>query len=298
MPGAPSAPRQRPKSCARSPSAAHASFLSQPDDKHVRPAWRSLRAPQRPAFARGFVRRRRGRRNFTGARHVCSHLEQLRKRYAEDQEFRQKKIAYACAYQKAHKAEIRERRRRRRETDPAYRQKLLAAAQAYYEAHKEELTEDLRRRRQTDPEYRDKLLARERKQSRARDPMSRRKHRLRCIYRISLEEYDAMLNRQGGVCAICKKKPDEGKVLFVDHCHVTGQVRGLLCHKCNSVLAFGNDDPDILSAAIAYLQAACDRDRNVTRRDTAGASGRGKLAVGRKSLPVRPNPKLPTAAVI
>jgi Autographiviridae endonuclease VII len=211
---------------------------------------------------------------IAGARHVCSHLERLRKRYAEDQEFRQKKIAYACAYAKAHKEEIQERRRRRRKTDPAYRQKLLAAAQAYYEAHKEELSERRRRRRQDDPEYRDKLRATGRKSSRAQDPVSRRKHRLRSNYGISLEEYVAMLERQGGVCAICKKKPDKGKPLCVDHCHVTGMVRGLLCHKCNSVLAFGNDDPDILRAAIAYLQAARDRDKNVTRRKTAGASGR------------------------
>ena len=180
--------------------------------------------------------RRLGRLYFTGARHVCSHLEQLRKRYAEDEEFRQKKIAYACAYHKAHKKEILERRRRRRETDPAYRQKLVAAAKAYREANKKELSERRRRKRQTDPEHRDK--------------------RLRYIYGISLDEYDAMLDRQGGVCAICKKKPDEGKALVVDHCHVTGRVRGLLCGKCNSVLAFGNDDPDILCAAIAYLQAA------------------------------------------
>jgi hypothetical protein len=184
---------------------------------------------------------------------VCSHLEQLRKRYAEDQEFRQKKIAYASAYYKAHKEEIRERLRRKWETDPAYRQKRIAAAQAYREAHKEELSG---------------------RRGRRRDPMGRRKHRLRCIYGISLEEYDAMLDRQGGVCAICKRKPDEGKALFVDHCHVTGRVRGLLCGKCNSVLAFGNDDPDILRAAIAYLQAARERDENVTGQKTADASGR------------------------
>src|SRR5262245_26753311 len=194
-----------------------------------------------------------GLRYFTDARHVCSHLEQLRKRYAEDEEFRQKRIAYAIAYQKAHAKEISERRRRRRKADPAYRQKLIAVAHAYYEANKEELTERLRRRRRDDPEYRDKLQARERK---AKNPMTQRKHRLRCIYGISLEEYDTMLARQGGACAICKKKPDTGKSLCVDHCHVTGMVRGLLCHKCNSVLAFGNDDLDILRAAIAYLQAA------------------------------------------
>jgi len=71
-----------------------------------------------------------------------------------------------------------------------------------------------------------------------------------------------MLAHQGGVCAICKRKPDKGKPLCVDHCHVTGMVRGLLCHKCNMVLAFGNDDPDILRAAIAYLRAARERDEN------------------------------------
>jgi Autographiviridae endonuclease VII len=203
-----------------------------------------------------------------------SSLEQSRKRYAEDEEYRQKKIASACAYYKAHKDEIHERRRRRRKTDPAHRQKLLAVAQAYYQAHKEELNERRRCRRQDDPEYRDKLRARGRKSSRAQDPVSRRKHRLRSNYGISLEEYVAMLERQGGVCAICKKKPDKGKPLCVDHCHVTGMVRGLLCHKCNSVLAFGNDDPAILQAAITYLQAAHDRDRNMTGRDTPGASGR------------------------
>jgi hypothetical protein len=153
---------------------------------------------------------------------VCFHLERLRKRYAEDEEYRQKKIAYASSYQKAHIKEIGERRRRKRESDPAYREKLAAENHAYREAHKEELSERRRRRRQTDLEHRDRLLARERKASRARDPMTRRKHRLRCIYGISLEEYEAMLDRQGGACAICKKKPDEGKVLFVDHCHVTG----------------------------------------------------------------------------
>jgi Recombination endonuclease VII len=221
---------------------------------------------------------------------VCSHRERARKRYADDPEYRRRRIASARAYQESHKDEISERRRYRRRTDPAFRQRLLASAHAYWESHKEEISERRRRKRLTDPAPRKKRAP--------PDPADQRRRRLKLLYGISPEEYDAMLAHQGGVCAICKKKPDKGKPLCVDHCHLTGQVRGLLCHKCNSVLAFGNDDPDILSAAIAYLQAACDRDRNVTRRDTAGASGRAKLAVGRKSLPVRPNPKLPTAAVI
>jgi hypothetical protein len=204
---------------------------------------------------------------------VFSFREWSRKRYAEDPEYRRRRIASACAYQKAHREEINARRRHKWQTDPAYRERRRASGQAYREAHKEEVRQRARLKWQTDPEYREGRLA-ERKSRTARDNKQRRKQWLRSVYGISQEDYDVMLERQGGVCAICKKKPAKGKPLCVDHCHVTGIVRGLLCHKCNSVLAFGNDDPDILRAAIAYLQAARDRDRNATGRDTAGASGR------------------------
>ena len=71
---------------------------------------------------------------------------------------------------------------------------------------------------------------------------------------MSVEDYDAMLASQHGACAICNRKP--GKRLAVDHCHVTGKVRGLLCAKCNSGLAFFQDNPDYILAAIEYLEAS------------------------------------------
>ena len=61
--------------------------------------------------------------------------------------------------------------------------------------------------------------------------------RYRREYGITLVEYDQMLAEQGGVCAICKKEPD-GRRLSVDHDHVTGEVRGLLCVRCNSFLGY------------------------------------------------------------
>ena len=61
-------------------------------------------------------------------------------------------------------------------------------------------------------------------------PSSQRKM-LRLRYGISVEDYGYILKKQHGTCAICDKKGY--KPLVVDHDHITGQVRGLLCHGCN-----------------------------------------------------------------
>jgi hypothetical protein len=78
------------------------------------------------------------------------------------------------------------------------------------------------------------------------------------VYGISLEDYDVMFERQGGACAICKRT---GVTLCVDHCHLTGEVRGLLCIRCNSAIGFCSDDPAVLLAAAEYLQAGRDRKK-------------------------------------
>jgi hypothetical protein len=82
-----------------------------------------------------------------------------------------------------------------------------------------------------------------------------RKRKLRDVYGITLEDYEAALERQNGQCAICgTSDPGRDSLFFpVDHDHATGDVRGLLCHACN--LGVGNfaDDPERLIAAAAYL---------------------------------------------
>ena len=94
-------------------------------------------------------------------------------------------------------------------------------------------------------------------------PKTREKHkveRLKRQYGLSLEDYDRMLEQQGGVCAICHKPvvlvdPRSGAVkrLSVDHDHETGKVRGLLCHKCNALLGQADDSIFSLLAAVDYL---------------------------------------------
>ena len=79
-----------------------------------------------------------------------------------------------------------------------------------------------------------------------------RRCNLRRNYGIEVEEYDEMLEAQGGVCAICGGEAHR-EFFDVDHCHETGRVRGLLCASCNMGLGKFRDDPKILQNAIDYL---------------------------------------------
>lgn len=75
---------------------------------------------------------------------------------------------------------------------------------------------------------------------------------LRASYGLSRERYEQMLTAQDGKCAICEQPPD-GKELCVDHCHASGEIRGLLCGPCNRGLGAFRDDVTALRQAIAYL---------------------------------------------
>lgn len=85
---------------------------------------------------------------------------------------------------------------------------------------------------------------------------------LKRSYGISLEEYDKMYFEQDGCCMICGKNENElleqhnetQKLLFVDHNHKTGKVRGLLCRKCNFMISYVGDNFNLLYRAIAYLK--------------------------------------------
>ncbi len=72
---------------------------------------------------------------------------------------------------------------------------------------------------------------------------------------LTVEQYDFMLREQGFSCAICGIAKNTGRGMFsIDHCHTTGQVRGLLCNKCNSILGYAGDRVAVLEKAISYLQ--------------------------------------------
>ena len=70
-------------------------------------------------------------------------------------------------------------------------------------------------------------------------------------YGISVEDVDAMLASQHGVCAICQTAP----AIHVDHDHQTDKVRGLLCFRCNAALGQLGDDPLVLRRAARYVES-------------------------------------------
>jgi hypothetical protein len=77
-------------------------------------------------------------------------------------------------------------------------------------------------------------------------------------YGLTIEDYGRLLELQGGVCAICGV--NGGKRLAVDHCHDTGNVRGLLCFDCNVGLGKFQDNADLLRRALAHLERSYHRN--------------------------------------
>ncbi len=82
-----------------------------------------------------------------------------------------------------------------------------------------------------------------------------RRKNLKVRFNMTLEDYNRMFVNQKGFCATCGRHQTEvGKTLQVDHCHKTGQVRGLLCFTCNAALGNVKDNTNTLKNMIKYLE--------------------------------------------
>lgn len=91
-----------------------------------------------------------------------------------------------------------------------------------------------------------------------------RNSHLHRTYGITPEQYDAILDSQHGHCAICGdiEPGGKGKHFHIDHDHVTGQVRGLLCSRCNHGLGMFRDSILSLESAIVYLRSFVPQAEN------------------------------------
>ncbi len=82
-----------------------------------------------------------------------------------------------------------------------------------------------------------------------------RKRLLRERYGMTISDYKQMLNSQRGRCLICNALPDSRNgYLSVDHDHITGKVRGLLCSRCNLSIGKMDDSPALLRRAARYIE--------------------------------------------
>lgn len=132
----------------------------------------------------------------------------------------------------------------------------------YAEKNKEKISERLREKGKVDRKLNpEKYKLRQRKYlKKFRDIIS--KKRIIRKYKISIQEYDKMFLEQDNKCYICKKEEtkintrgDKNRTsrLSLDHCHLSGKVRKLLCHNCNIMIGASKESIETLENAIKYL---------------------------------------------
>lgn len=101
---------------------------------------------------------------------------------------------------------------------------------------------------------RERILSNKRKWK-AKNPDKVKSAALMSDYGINLNQYNDMLKAQQDSCAICKQHKDSfTNALHVDHNHITGKVRGLLCLSCNRALGLLKDNKDLFLSAANYLE--------------------------------------------
>ncbi len=130
----------------------------------------------------------------------------------------------------------------------------LAARAARYAEDPAKHIERVKAWRRANPERLAEYMREYRRRPKRKE--SERAGHLRRKYGMTLEQFDAMLEAQGGVCAICGKPRPEERTLHVDHDHDTGKIRGLLCFRCNNALGDFEEEYELFRGAADYL----DRD--------------------------------------
>lgn len=178
----------------------------------------------------------------------------------DDEARKKKKREYALARYRARREEILHDRR----TNPATRAKAKVRNRAYYLAHKEQ---EKARRAALGKEYfriasrksyhknRDRIQARyaEWKKS-CTGSRSVYYSRAKSRYKLSRGQLDELIIRSMGRCDCCGILDERGEVLNIEHCHVTGRVRGMLCVNCNHSLGRIGDREEVLLAMLDYLR--------------------------------------------
>ncbi len=165
---------------------------------------------------------------------------------------KEEKREYDRQYRILHKDEIREKDKKRDANRKEYKAKHH---KDYRDSHKEEL----RTKKKQYYEENKESIRTKGKEYYEKHKLKFKERNMKNWYGISLDEYNNLLEKQKGLCAICGK-PERAKRngilkrLAVDHDHKTGKVRKLLCTSCNTAIGKVNEDISILTNMIEYLK--------------------------------------------
>lgn len=148
----------------------------------------------------------------------------------------------------------------RQKNPPLYKTRCKECVNAYQKTYqKTPQGRELQRQRCAEWRVKNLDLARKlsregNRKARKEDPRRFKSYELKSHYGISLEEYEALLAKQNGKCAICGATEPRGAGMFhVDHCHNSSKIRGLLCSECNMGIGKLKDDPERVLRAASYL---------------------------------------------
>jgi hypothetical protein len=164
----------------------------------------------------------------------------VKRRADKRAEYRRHKDKYAVYQKTNYEKKKEEIRMQQKSYYQRNKEKVKAAAKQYALSNKEKIREREKARR-------------------ARNPSAYHAYFVKRKYGITIEQYNQMLADQKGICATpnCMNDGSEDKRrrrLFVDHCHTTGKVRGLLCCTCNRVLGMLKESPPLIRGLADYIE--------------------------------------------
>jgi hypothetical protein len=160
---------------------------------------------------------------------------------------KEKRRAYCHAYYVAHREECAAWTKAWNEK---HREEIILRRKAWYSEHKKEIAEKAKVYRQ-----KHKAKFRERnKISNFRNRENNHAWRRKNLYGLSQEAYYTLLGEQGGACAVCGSDDWLTRVPHIDHDHITGKVRGVVCRKCNLALGHLGDDLNTAKSMVRYLE--------------------------------------------